>query len=158
MHPEISRLLEQAEERYLQANEIELFRRYAASLARRMETYELLREKEEPIFQPVADNLVKAFPNENQETLERSLKHWLLIVRYCATAMLLSDPEFLQLRLQDWMKGLVETHNTQPIEEKIYQLLLASLKKHLSEKQLPLLLPFVDQAKKILLAESAGLS
>lgn len=155
MHPEISRLLDQAEERYLHPKEIELFRRYAASLARRMDAYETLREKEEKIFQPVADQLVAAFPNENQETLERALKHWLLSVRYCATAMLLSDPEFLQLRLHDWMKGLVQTHKTQTIEAKLYQLLLASLKQALSEKQMSMLLPYLERTKKILIEENA---
>jgi hypothetical protein len=154
MHPEISRLLEQAEQRYLQTNEIELFRRYAVSLARRMEVYETLRDKEEKIFQPVADRLVAAFPDTGQEILERSLQHWLLISRYCGTAMLLSDSDFLALRLQDWMTGLVQTHQTQTIEHKLYELLVQGLKAELSEKQFPLIQPFVEKAKSLLLDET----
>ncbi|MCT7971529.1 phycobilisome protein [Laspinema olomoucense] len=154
MHPEIARLLEQAEQRYLQTNELELFRRYAVSLARRMETYEILRDKEEQIFQPVADRLVAAFPDERQDLLERSLKHWLLISRYCGTAMLLSDPDFLALRLKDWMTGLVQTHQTQTIERKLYELLLQGVKAELSDKHFPLIQPLFEKAKAILLEET----
>lgn len=153
MHPEISRLLEQAEQRYLKANEIELFQRYVASLAKRLETYELIRDKEESIFQPIADQLEAAFGNQPQETVERALKHWLLILRYCSSAMLSSDLDFLQLRLNDWVKGLVETHETQKIENKIYELLESSLKESLSEKQFALMQPFLTKARQIVLGE-----
>ncbi len=154
MHPEIARLLEQAEQRYLQTTEIDLFRRYSVSLVRRMEAYETLRDKEERIFQPVADRLVAAFPDESQEILERSLKHWLLISRYCGTAMLLSDPEFLTLRLKDWMTGLVQNHQSQTVERQLYELLLQGLKEELSDKQFPLIQPFLEKAKTILLDEN----
>ena len=153
MHPEISRLLEQAEQRYLKANELELFQRYVTSLARRLETYEILRDQEESIFQPIADELQAAFGNEPQETVERALKHWLLILRYCASAMLSSDLEFLQLRLNDWVKGLVEASETQKIENKLCELLQSGLKEKLSEKQMALMQPFLAKARQIILVE-----
>lgn len=153
MHPEISRLLEQAEQRYLKANELELFQRYVASLARRLETYEILRDQEESIFQPIADQLQGAFGNEPQENVERALKHWLLILRYCASAMLSSDLEFLELRLNDWVKGLVEASETQKIEHKLYELLQSGLKEKLSEKQLALMQPFLAKARQIILGD-----
>lgn len=153
MHPEIARLLAQAEERYLQKNELELFRRYAASLSKRIETYQTLRDKEEKIFQPVADKLVEAFPDRETELLERGLKHWLLISRYCTTAMLLSDPEYLEIRLQDWIKRLVETHQTQDVERKLYEILNDRLKQEIPEKQLALIHPFFEKAKSILFEE-----
>ncbi|WP_199249542.1 phycobilisome protein [[Phormidium] sp. ETS-05] len=153
MHPEIVRLLQEAEDRYLQPSEVEIFQRYTASLNRRLEVYEKLREKEEMIFQPVADAIETAFANEKPEVISRSLKHWILILRYCATAMLANDPEFLKLRLQEWVKGLIEAQASTEIELKIYELLENQLKSHLSEKQLPLIQPFLAKSKELIFTD-----
>lgn len=153
MHPEIVRLLQEAEDRYLQPSEVEIFQRYAASLNRRLEIYEKLREKEENIFQPVADAIEAAFPNEKPEVISRSLKHWILILRYCATAMLANDPEFLKLRLQEWVKGLVAAQANNSLDLKIYEGLENQLKSHLSEKQLPLIQPFLAKSKELIFTD-----
>lgn len=151
MHPEIEVLLDQAENRFLKAEELTAFKRQAATLAQRLKIYEFLREKEASIFQPVANKLQEAFPDEKQEILERSLKHWLLILRYCAMAMLLNDRDFLEQRLLDWISGLVEAHQTQKIELTICNLLQNRIKEMLSEQARAILQPFLDQAQSILI-------
>lgn len=151
MHPKIEALMEEAESRYLKPEEMEAFKQYAISIAQSLKVYESLRDKEVEIFQPVADRLVKGFPQTEQETLERVLKHWLLVSRYCAMAMLLNDREYLQRRLLDWLKGLVQTHQTAEIEATLYQLLQARLKELLSPQALALLQPFLEQARATLL-------
>jgi hypothetical protein len=85
MHPEIEALLDQAENRFLKAEELTAFKRQAATLSQRLKIYEFLREKEESIFQPVANKLQEIFPDEKQETLERSLQTLVLslaLLRY----------------------------------------------------------------------------
>lgn len=151
MHPEIKTLLYEAQDHYLKPEEIETFKHYASSLAQRLETYELLRDQEVAIFQPVADQLLEAFPHEKQETLARALKHWLSVLRYCAMSMLLNNQEFLQRRLLEWLTDLMQAHQTQAIEMTIYQLLQAHLKKLLSDQQLALVQPFLEQAEDTLL-------
>lgn len=151
MHPEIETLLYKAEEQYLKPLEIKLFKHHATSLSQRLETYEMLRDQEIAIFQPVADRLLKSFPQEKQETLEIALKHWLSVLRYCAMAMLLNNQEFLQRRLLEWLTDIVQAHQTQAIEMSLYQLLHASLKELLSEQQLALVQPFLEQAEATLL-------
>jgi len=151
MHPEIEALLDQAENRFLKAEELTAFKRQAATLSQRLKIYEFLREKEESIFQPVANQLEETFPDEKQETLERSLKHWLLVLRYCAMAMLLNDQAFLEQRLLDWLSGIVEAHQTQKIEATICNLLQTRLKELLSEQARAILQPFLDQAQSILI-------
>lgn len=152
MHPELLSLLETAEQRYLEPKEIELYRRHAASLTRRLQTYEMLREQETKIFQAIADRLVKALPNESQENLERCLKYWLLIVRYSATAMLINDLSYLQNRLQDWVKGLLETYETYQIDVQVYELLMQELKNHLSQDDVRLLDPVLQKAKDLIIS------
>jgi hypothetical protein len=152
MHPKIEALMDEAENRYLKPEEMEALKHYAVSIAQSLKVYESLRDQEVAIFQPIADQLVKAFPDVSQEILERSLKQWLLVLRYCAMAMLLNDREFLQQRLLDWLKGLVQTHQTGEIEAQLYQLLLSRLKSLLSPQALALLQPFLTQAQTSLLS------
>lgn len=154
MHPELLSLLDKAEQRYLESKEIELYRRHVASFNRRLQTYEILRDQEQKIFQEVADRLVAELPNETSENLERCLKYWLLIVRYSATAMLMNDQSYLHNRLQNWVKGLLETYETHAIDVKVYQLLLTVLKKELPKEHIRLVEPVLQKAKEIVIESS----
>ncbi len=151
MHSEIKTLLYEAEERYLNLEEIETVKYYTLSLNQRLEVYELLRTQELTIFQSVADQLLKAFPQEPHETLERALKHWLSVLRYCGMAMLMNNFEFLQRRILDYLTDVVEVHQIQVIEGTLYQLLQSNLKEFLSDQQLALVQPFLAKAEKTLL-------
>ncbi|MCU0546253.1 MAG: phycobilisome protein [Oscillatoriaceae cyanobacterium Prado104] len=150
MHPEIEELLDRAENRFLKTEELTAFKRHAANLAQRLKIYEFLREKETNIFQPVANKLQETFPNEQQENLERSLKHWLLILRYCGMAMLLNDRNFLEQRLQEWLSGIVNAHETQKIEAAVCHLLQTRIKEILSDQARAILQPFLDDAQSML--------
>ncbi|MEG4325546.1 phycobilisome protein [Microcoleus sp. herbarium5] len=151
MHPEIEALLDQAENRFLKGEELIAFKRQAVTLVQRLKIYEFLREKEASIFQPVANKVQETFPDEKQETLERSLKHWVLVLRYCAMAMLLNDQNFLEQRLVDWLSGIVEAHQTQKIEATVCNLLQTRIKELLSEQARAILQPFFDQAQSIII-------
>lgn len=150
MHPEIEELLDRAENRFLKTEEITAFKRHVANLAQRLKIYEFLREKETSIFQPVANKLQETFPNEQQENLERSLKHWLLVLRYCGMAMLLNDRNFLEQRLQEWLSGIVNAHETQKIEAAVCHLLQTRIKEILSDQARAILQPFLDDAQSML--------
>lgn len=152
MQPEIKTLLYEAEDHYLKPEEIESFQHYASSFAQRLETYELLRDAELAIFQPVADQLLEAFPQKQQE-IELALKHWLSVLRYCAMAMLMNNPEFLQRRLLEWLVDLVQVHQMQAIEIELYQLLQAQLQEQLSDQNL-VIQPFLAQAEDTLLGRT----
>lgn len=150
MHSDIEALLVQAENHFLKPEELATFKRYVTTLGQRLKIYEFLREKEAIIFQPIINQLEEVYPSEKPEVLERSLKHWILVLRYAAMAMLLNDPTFLKQRLLDWLSGLVQVQQTLEIEETIYQLLQASLKKVVPEKALAILEPFLKQAQSLL--------
>lgn len=151
MYPEIRDLLYEAEENYLQPKQIERFKDHMSSLVQRQEAYEMLRDNEIAIFQPIADELLAAFPHEKQTSLEKALKHWIAVLRYCAMAMLLNNPEFLQHRLLEWLTDLVQVHQTQAMEMEIYQSLQARLPEFLSNEHMALLQPFITQAQETLL-------
>lgn len=151
MYPEIRTLLNEAEQQYLQPPQIETFKRHVLSIATRLEAYQLLRDNELSIFQPIADQLLTTFPQDQPENLERGLKHWLSVMRYCGMAMLLNNPEFFQRRLLEWLTDLVQVHQTQAIDMTIYQLLQVRLPEYLSSEHIALVQPFLAQAEETLL-------
>ena len=153
MHSDIQAILHRAEEHYLKKPEVIVFRHYATTLAKRLETYECLRDREVKIFQPIAEELIRAYPEDNPKLLEQALKHWLAVMRYCAMAMLLNNPEYLERRILEWLTEIVQAHQMQSLYSTIYDLLLSRLRKELSQKQLTLLQPFLEQAQTTLLSE-----
>lgn len=151
MQTELNELLVQAENRYLQTEELQGFKSYAETLAQRLKIYEFLRDREVMIFQPIADQVPQLFPQETEERLEQILQQWILVLRHSAMAMLLNDSEYLQQRVIEWLSGLIKAHNTQSIDHQIYQLLLARLNELLSPKATMFLQPFLEQVKTDLL-------
>jgi hypothetical protein len=147
MHPDLRNLLYDAEIAYLQTSDLKRFRTVVASLQERLAIYECLRDREIEIFQAIADELVQAFPGENPKLLERALKHGLSVMRYCAMAMLINNPEYLQHRLLEWLTDVVKAYQMEAIENHFYELLQASLTQSLSQKQFAVLKPFLEQAK-----------
>ncbi|MBW4551524.1 MAG: phycobilisome protein [Aphanocapsa sp. GSE-SYN-MK-11-07L] len=155
MHPDLESLFYKSEENFLEATEIKLFKHHIASLADRLALYECLRDQEVAIFQPVADQLLQAFPQQDPKLLEKSLKQWITVMRYATMAMLLNNPEFLQRRLLEWLTDVIQAHQTQAIEAKLCQLLQARLKEVVPGAQLGLIQPLLDQAQTTLLGSSS---
>ncbi|MBW4663051.1 MAG: phycobilisome protein [Chroococcus sp. CMT-3BRIN-NPC107] len=154
MNVNLQSLLYDADERYLKSGEIDTFKSYTTSLSQRLETYELLRDKEIAIFQPIANGLLASFPDQ-QPDLERCLKNWLAVLRYCATSMLQNNPEFLERRLLEWLTDIVRVHQTQAIDSAIYKGLQKQFPQILSDKQYSLLQPFLAQAAARLMTDLA---
>lgn len=147
MHPEINHFFYEAEDHYLQTEEIASFKHHVSSLTKRLETYELLRDSEIAIFQPIADQMLTTFSQHKQETLERVLKNWIAVLRYSGMAMLLNNPEFLQYRLLEGLTDIIQVHQMQAINTTVYQLLQARLSELLSSEQMTLLQPFLTQTE-----------
>ena len=155
MYPDVETLLNQAEDHLLNPEQIKTFKLNITSLTKRLETYEILRDKEAAIFQAIADQVLALYAKENPKTLEQVLKHWILLLRYCAMAMLLNDHTFLQHRILGWLKGLSQTYQTQAIETSLCQSLQTHLKQILSPQQIALLHPFLEQAQANLLESNS---
>lgn len=154
MQPELEAFLYEAEEKYLTPEEIQNFKKNISLFKQRLATYENLREQEIKIFQPVADELLAKFPEENQKIIEKSIKHWLSVMRYGAMAMLLNNPEYFQRRLLEWLTPTIKAHQLETVEKKLYELLEKQLKQALPEDQLALMQPFLEQAQTNLLEDN----
>ena len=151
MHKNFEKITQMAEDHYLHGLEIQGFQLHLASLKDRLALYKLLRDQEIELFQPIADDIVKTFATEDEKHLETLLKHWIAVMRYGSMAMLLNNPEFLQRRLLEWLSSPIAVHQTQAIERKICNKLQDSLAEMLTNSQLALIEPFLNQAETVLL-------
>ncbi|MDG2617959.1 hypothetical protein P7L53_17090 [Thermoleptolyngbya sichuanensis XZ-Cy5] len=146
MHPQIDALFDEAENRYLKPEELAVLSQYVESLPARLDAYCSLRDREITIMQQAADRLVAELPGESTETLERSVKNALLVLRHCATAMLMNDEAFLKDRLQP-MAQMIQAYDSQRIDSALFRLLSQSLSQHLAPQQVKFLLPMLAIAQ-----------
>jgi len=151
MYKELETWLHKAENKYLNAQELKIFKSQILEWKDRLETYKQLRDSELNIFQPVADQLQKAYPDEKETRLREALKHWIAIMRYASFAMLTNDPEFLQYRLLEWLTPLIETQELKTVERKVYEILQKTLENNLTRRGMELISPLLEQAKDTLL-------
>ncbi len=154
MHTDISHILYKAEDAYLGNQDMALYRYNVASIAQCIEAYETMRDREIHVFQMIADELNESFPTATRVELETVIKQWVLLLRYCAMAMLLNNPDYLTLRLSNWFKDLLQFRTLADIDQTLYELLLENLEDVMAEKHYSLLKPHLDQVKASLLDTS----
>jgi hypothetical protein len=154
MHPQIAAVFDEAENRYLNPEELKLVGQYVASMPDRLDVYRSLRDRELEIVQAVADQLEAAFPQESEENLERCIKNMLLMLRYCALSLLINDESLVERRFLAWVRPLAKVYNTKAIDTKMYRLLNQQLSQALTPKQLSYLSPSLALAQEALLSQS----
>ncbi len=151
MQKDFETLFYEAEDHYLPSSDLASLKDSANTLKKRLEIYQSLRDQEIPIFQFIADNLVATFPNEDNQRLEKGLKHWMSVMRYSAMAMLLNNPDYFRHRILEWLTDIVQAQDMVTIENHIFENLKQGLEEMLSPEQMQLLNPFLEQAKITLL-------
>ncbi|MGP1375335.1 MAG: hypothetical protein ACTS3T_21085 [Almyronema sp.] len=156
MNQQLAALFDEPERRYLNAKELSSLSQYVGSLPERIKVYRLLRDNETKLMQQAINNFQAQQPQISAEQLEQSTLHGLLILRYCAMAMLLSDASFIRQRLQDWLSAVQLAHETTKIDQDLYQVLKQQLGRQFTAQQLSLLEPAL-KASQMLLSQSSNL-
>jgi len=151
MQKDFERLFHRAEDHYLHPLEMISFKKHLGLLEQRLAAYRTLREQEGLIFQAVADQLEAAYPERPVAELENALLHWISILRYGSMAMLLSNPEYLQYRLLEWLGDMVQAQELQDVESHLVELLTVQLQGVLSPEGFELLQPFLAQSERTVL-------
>ncbi len=141
----------EAEDHYLNSQEMITFKQQVCQLKQRLDLYKELRSQEIVIFQLVADHLVKKFADEPSQRLEKALTHWISVMRYSGMAMLLNNSDYLRHRLLEWLTDMIHAQEMVAIETYLFQCLQEKLGKSFSSDELELLMPFPMQAQTMLL-------
>ncbi|MGG6297083.1 hypothetical protein ACQ4M4_22040 [Leptolyngbya sp. AN02str] len=151
MHPQIEAVFDEAENRYLHPDEINVLTQYVNTLPSRLETYRTLRDRELEIMQPVADQLVNEMPNESLPNLERCIKNSILVLRSCALGMLLEDEQLVRQRLEGWLSTTAQAYNSYAIDATLYRIMERQLAQVLSPQQMSLFRPMFGLAQRLLM-------
>lgn len=150
MITEIDYQIYRAEEEYLSAKDLGIFKSQVLYLEERLKIYELLRSLETELFQHVANQIGQNFPDETELRVKQALKHWMLVLRYCAMAMLSNDPEYLQQRILEWLPEQIKARETQDLEGHLYSYLYKRLKKVMGAEDFSIIKPYLEQSKNTL--------
>jgi hypothetical protein len=153
MQKDFERLFHRAEDHYLHPLEIISFRKHLGLMQERLYAYRSLRDNETAIFQAIADQLETEFSDADVSQLQRALVHWISILRYASMAMLLSNPEYLQYRLLEWLEDMVQAYDLLAIETRLGALLNDQLQTLLTAEQFKLIHPFLEQAEQTILGK-----
>ncbi|MEM6614254.1 MAG: phycobilisome protein [Cyanobacteria bacterium P01_C01_bin.72] len=151
MITDIESLIYQAEAEHLSSKDLGIFKSQILYLEERLQVYEQIRAQEAEIFQHVADQLLHNFPQQSEEKIKRALKHWLLVIRCCAMAMLSNEPLYLEQRILEWLPEQIAAHQMQELEQNLANYLLIRCKKVLGTESFSIIQPYLEQSKTILL-------
>ena len=151
MITEIDSQIYRAEAEYLSAKDLGIFKSQVLYLEERLRIYELLRTMETELFQHVANQIVQNFPDESELQVKQAIKHWVLVLRYCAMAMLSDDTQYLQQRILEWLPEQIEARETHELEGHLYSYLYKRLKKAMGTEDFSVIQPYLEQSKKTLL-------
>lgn len=150
MHPQIEALFDEAENRYLKTEELNILSQYVDSLPARLTAYRTLRDRELDVMQQVADQLQIEHADAPIEDLERAIKNALLTLRYCAMGMLMNDESFVRNRLMSWLGGTMRLYNNPTINKTLYRLIHERLSQVLGAASMNLLTPYLVLAQTLI--------
>ena len=153
MKATLEALFNEPERHYLQPIELDQLSQYINTLSERIETYRQLRDQEIAIMQSVADALEKQLTREKTETIEQSIKQAALVLRYCAMAMLLDDPKFVEQRLRGWLPLMIDVHHTQAVDRVLYRLFNQRLAELFTVPQQRLITPLLQSVENLFYCE-----
>ncbi|MCU0551338.1 MAG: hypothetical protein MUC48_18475 [Leptolyngbya sp. Prado105] len=137
-------VFDEAENRYLQPEELKAIGQYVASISERMSAYRALRDHEIDLMQQAADQMQLEMPSIETIALERTVKNGMLALRHCAMAMLLNDADYVQKRLLSWLRDSIELHKDQGTDAVFFNLMKQQLRLSLNAQQMALLDPFLS--------------
>jgi len=114
----------------------------------RLQIYKKLRDRDVPILQAVADQVDRELPNADPKDVEKSISSLMLVLRYCAMALLMNNDEaFLKQRILRWLEQVSTAYNLRRINEVIFRYLNQLISQEFSPAELGLLQPLITTAQ-----------
>ncbi len=144
----VADLLQKSEDRFLNAEEIAVLSNFVAGMPLRLQIYKKLRDREVPILQAVADQVDRDLPSAAVEDVKKAITSLMLVLRYCAMALLMNNDEaFLKQRILRWLEQVSAAYNLRRINEVIFRHLNQLLSQEFSPAELALLQPLITTAQ-----------
>lgn len=146
----LENVLDRADGSYIKPEDLLTLDRSIASWQQRRKTYDLIQAKENIILEQVMQQIQSTAPNMaakmTPDGVNKCNRDMALVLRYCATAMLLQDEELLKDRLLYWMQNIMVALQKQRLNNLLYQTLQKSVQENLPTENANLLLPYLTIA------------
>jgi Phycobilisome protein len=143
----LENVLDRADGSYIAPEDLLTLDRSIASWQQRRQTYDLIQSKENVILEQVMQQIQSTAPNMAVKMTPDGVsicnRDMALVLRYCATAMLLQDEDLLKDRLLYWMQNIMVALQKQRLNNLLYQTLQKSVQENLPSKNANLLLPYL---------------
>lgn len=140
-------VLDRADGSYITPEDLRTLDRAIASWQQRRQTYDLVQAKENAILAQVMQQIQATAPDVAAKVTvdggNKCNRDMALVLRYCATAMLLQDEELLKDRLLYWMQNIMVALKNQRVNDFVYRSLQKSVQEHLPPENADLLLPYI---------------
>ena len=142
--------LERADGSYINPQDLQALDQTIAAWQIRRQTYDLVQAKESTIVAQVMGYIDQAAPTLPGRFMEdgtdRCQRDMTLVLRYCATAMLLQDEDLLKERFLYWMQNIMGALRRQKANDRLYKLLQQVIQEQLPPQNANLLLPYLVTA------------
>ncbi|MBD2178543.1 phycocyanin [Pseudanabaena sp. FACHB-1998] len=143
----LENVLDRADGSYIAAEDLQTLDRAIASWQQRRATYDLIQSKENVILAQVMQQIQITAPEMvtkmTPEGANKCNRDMALVLRYCATAMLLQDADLLKDRLLYWMQNIMVALQKQRLNDVLYRSLLKAVKENLPSENSSLLMPYL---------------
>ena len=154
MLKQLSHLNIEADGRYATDQELQFLKNYLQSVDQRISAYEKIRDAEEEIIDQTKAQMDSQNPNLfNRDSRDLSSiwrRDVSIVLRYSAAAMLINDLDRLREGLLLWHRTIVNANKTLNISLATYDLLLESIKQHLTTEEAELITPVLQLDQSIL--------
>ncbi len=146
----IENVLDRADGSYITPDDLQSLDRTIANWQQRRQTYDLIQAKENTILEQVMRQIQISSPELSAklsgDRINKCNHDMAVVLRYCATAMLLQDEELLKERLLYWMQNVMAALQKQRINDFLYKALLKSVRDNLPSDNANLILPYLTIA------------
>jgi hypothetical protein len=143
----LEEVLERSDGAYISAQDLQTLDRAIASWQLRRETYDLIQSQEDAILDRVATYLDRNVPNMEGRYAEtgtdKCRQDMSMVLRYCATAMLLQDEQLLKERLLYWLQNIMRALRKQKVNDRAYRFLQQVAQELLPPQNANLLMPYL---------------
>ena len=147
MHTVLEKMIEQADGKYLGRKDVQVLLDYAQSVQLRIETYQAIKEQEAELMAMVLEK-VHAHPvyiNRYINTENgKCLRDMTATLRYCSTAMLLNDEQFLREGYLIWLETIIRSLKHKDLTLASMEALSEALAERLPQDQYKLMAPFMN--------------
>jgi len=143
----LENVLDRADGSYIAPEDLRTLDQAIASWQLRRKTYDLIQVKENAILAQVMQQIQVTAPDVAAKVTfdggNKCNRDMALVLRYCATAMLLQDEELLKDRLLYWMQNIMIALKNQRVNDFVYRSLQKSVQENLPKENADLLLPYI---------------